>query len=141
MFSGLVYAQSRLRKVVMKKGYIAYNLTESSRAKLLSEFPPKFSKVVAHHITVQFGVSNLEPLPVTPFKVEVIGYACNDQIECVVVRVDDKERRSSDGKLLHITLSHNEEAKPVMSNDLLMDQEYTPVSPLEIEVVPTFNTF
>lgn len=125
----------------MSKGYIAYNLTESSRAKLLSEFPPKFSKVVAHHITFQFGVDSSTPLPPVPQKVEVVGYACNDKIECVVVRADNKDRRESDGKLMHITLSHSDEAKPVMSNDLLMDAEYTSVSPMEIEVVPTFNKF
>lgn len=125
----------------MSKGYIAYNLTESSRAKLLSEFPPKFSKVVAHHITNMFGVDSSTPLPPIPKKVEVIGYACNEQIECVVVRVDNKERRESDSKLMHITLSHSDESKPVMSNDLLMDAEYTAIIPLEIEVVPTFNKF
>lgn len=125
----------------MSKGYIAYNLTESSRAKLLSEFPPKFSKVVAHHITNIFGVDSSTPLPPIPKKVEVIGYACNDKIECVVVRVDNKERRESDSKLMHITLSHSNEVKPVISNDLLMDAEYTAVIPLEIEVVPTFNNF
>ena len=108
----------------MSKGYIAYNLTESSRAKLLGEFPPKFTKVVAHHITIMFGVDSSALLPAVPEKVEVVGYASNDKIECVVVRVDGKERRESDGKLLHITLSHNDDAKPVMSNDLLMDAEY-----------------
>jgi hypothetical protein len=125
----------------MSKGYIAYNLTEASRAKLLGEFPPKFSKVVAHHITLQFGVDDSTPLPPTPQKAEVIGYACNDKIECVVARVDNQERRAVDGKLLHITLSHSDEAKPVMSNDLLTDMEYTPVSPIEIIVEPTFNKF
>lgn len=125
----------------MIKGYIAYNLTEASRANLLSAFPPKFSKVVAHHITIMFGVNNTTPLPPIPQKVEVIGYACNEQIECLVVRADNKERRESDGKLMHITLSHSDEAKPVMSNDLLMDAEYTSVSPIEIEVDPTFNKF
>lgn len=125
----------------MSKGYISYNLTEESRAKILSEFPPKFSKVVAHHITVQFGVNDSVPLPVPPQKVEVIGYASNEKIECVVVRVDSKERRESDGKLMHITLSRSDEAKSVMSNELLMDAEYNAVSPFEIKVEPTFNKF
>lgn len=123
------------------KGYIAYNLTETSRAKLLAEFPPQFSKVVAHHITIEFGVDNSTPLPPTPVNAEVIGYAKNEKIECVVVRIDGKTRRPVDGKLLHITLSHSEDAKPVMSNDLLMDVEYTAISPIKIEVTPTFNKF
>lgn len=125
----------------MSKGYIAYNLTEDSRAKLLGEFPPKFRNVVAHHITILFGVDESSALPDIPQKVEVIGYASNDKIECVVVRVDGKERRPSDGKLMHITLSHSNEAKPVMSNNLLMDAEYTSISPFEIEVIPCFNKF
>jgi hypothetical protein len=123
------------------KGYIAYNLTDKSRGEILANFPPKFSKVVAHHITLEFGVDDLIPLPSIPQKAEVIGYACNDKIECLVVRVDGQTRRNSDGKLLHITLSHSIEAKPVMSNELLMDVEYTSVTPLSIEVVPKFNKF
>lgn len=123
------------------KGYIAYNLTDKSRGEILANFPPKFSKVIAHHITLEFGVEDSNPLPSIPQKAEVIGYACNDKIECLVVRVDNQTRRNSDGKLLHITLSHSPEAKPVMSNELLMDVEYTAVTPLPIEVVPKFNKF
>jgi hypothetical protein len=125
----------------MTKGYIAYNLTEESRSKLLAAFPSKYSKVVAHHITCMFGVDSSTPLPAMPKLVEVVGYSSNEMIECVVVRVDSKERRDGDGKLYHITLSHTEAAKPVMSNDLLMDKEYTSVSPMRLEVVPTFNKF
>lgn len=123
------------------KGYLAYNLTDDSRAKVLSTFAPKFDKVVCHHITVKFGVSGNEvKTPNTPKKVEVIGYASNDKIECVVVRVDGKTHRDSDGKLFHITLSHTNEAKPVMSNDLLMNG-FKPVTPFEITVEPKFNKF
>ena len=122
------------------KGYLAYNLTDSARGELLARFSPKFSKIIAHHITIAFGVDSSQPLPEVPTQVEVIGYACNEKIECVVVEIDGKQRRS-DGKLFHITLSHNDEAKPVMSNDLLMDKGFEPVERFSITVEPKFNQF
>lgn len=122
------------------KGYIAYNLVGKSYDAIVSRFYPKFSKVVAHHITVAFNVSDKEPMPPKPKQVKVIGYACNEKIECLVVEIDGVKTRG-DGKLFHITLSHSPDAKPVMSNDLLQSQGYEPCDHFEIEVVPTFNAF
>lgn len=122
------------------KGYIAYNLNARSRDEIINRFYPKFSKVVVHHITAAFNVSDKEPLPEKPKKVVVVGYACDEKIECVVVEIDGVKTRS-DGKLFHITLSHSAEAKPVMSNDLLQRQGFEPCDHFEIEVTPTFNAF
>lgn len=123
----------------MKKGYLAYNLTEKAQALLLVKFPPKFKKVIAHHITYAFGVSEDAPLP-PKASVKVVGYASNENIECVVVEVGGTSKRA-DGSTYHITLSHNEKAKPVQSNDLLKEKGYEPVEAFEIETVPTFNGF
>lgn len=79
-------------------------------------------------------------MPPKPKQVKVIGYACNEKIECLVVEIDGVKTRG-DGKLFHITLSHSPDAKPVMSNDLLQSQGYEPCDHFEIEVVPTFNAF
>ncbi len=123
----------------MSKGYVAYNLTSSSREKILSSFTPKFTKVIAHHITLAFGVDSSYPLP-SNFQAKVVGYSNNENIECLVVEIAGNIYRP-DGKVFHITLSHNEKAKPVDSNILLATKGYSPVSPFEIEVVPTFNAF
>lgn len=34
------------------KCYLAYNLTERTRRQLMESFPPRYSRVVAHHIRV-----------------------------------------------------------------------------------------
>ena len=122
----------------MKKGYIAYNLTASAREKILNLFPPKFSNVIAHHTTFSFGVNENTPLPEAA-DIEVIGYACNNNIECVVVNVNGSSVRG-DGGTYHITLSHNDNAKPVHSNDLIKEG-FDLVTPITLETVPTFNAF
>lgn len=122
------------------RGYIAYNLTDRSRNEVITKFYPKFTKVVAHHITVAFNVSDTEPMPSVPTSAKVVGYACNEIIECLVVEINGNRHRA-DGKLFHVTLSHSHEAKPVMSNDLLQAQGYTECEPFNIEVIPTFNSF
>ena len=122
------------------RGYIAYNLTANSHREVIAKFNPKFEKVVAHHITVAFNVSDTEPMPSIPNSAKVVGYACNDKIECLVVEINGSRHRA-DGKLFHVTLSHSREAKPVMSNDLLQAQGYTECEPFNINVVPAFNSF
>ena len=122
------------------RGYIAYNLTARSHNEVIAKFYPKFAKVVAHHITVAFNVSDKDPVPSKPNSAKVVGYACNEMIECLVVEINGNRYRA-DGKLFHVTLSHTREAKPVMSNDLLQAQVYTECEPFDIEVTPSFNAF
>lgn len=122
------------------KGYIAYNLTDVCRAEILGRFAPKFANVIVHHITHSFNVSHEDALPPMPVSAKVIGYASNEKIEALVVEIDGTSIRG-DGKLMHITLSHTPEAKPVMSNDLLSSQGFEPCEHFTIEVIPTFNAF
>ena len=90
--------------------YSAYVLTPQSRDLLLQHFPPQFDKIVAHHCTYAF------PDKITPPTIQsilVIGYASNDQIECLVVTIDGSFQRPSGG-IYHITWSLDSEknAKP-----------------------------
>ena len=57
--------------------YTGYLLSESSRNKLLSLFPPKYHDVVCHHITEKFGVPHDAQVPPQPESFVVIGYAEN----------------------------------------------------------------
>lgn len=125
---------------MIMNGYVAYNLTSVSRVEILRRFKPKFeNNVVAHHITHQFGVSDTCQLPPKPAKVEVVGYASDGKIECLVVEVDGSSKRP-DGALYHVTLSHTNEATPKMSNDLLK-KGWEPCPPFLIEASPVFNAF
>lgn len=114
--------------------YSCYLLTPNSRLMLLKHFKPKFSKSIAHHVTYAFPSETLPPLA----KLEVVGYASDDKIECLVVSVDGNTTRA-DGSTYHVTWSLDpNKAKPVMSNTLLKTTAWTPVVPvIEIQGIPS----
>ena len=105
--------------------YLAFVLSEVSRTLLLQKFQPKFSKVIAHHITLDFCPTQKsiddyqDMLSLCPI-VTVYGYAQGDGVECVAVNCANTSQRL-DGKFFHITLSVEPPHKPVESN-LLFDQ-------------------
>lgn len=103
-------------------GYIAYQLRDKTKKELLNEFKPLFNNVKCDHITYKFGVPPTSNLP-SHTEGYVIGYKKGDGIEALVVDINDKNIRS-DGKLYHITLSHDDKHKPVHSNNLLADNKY-----------------
>ena len=118
------------------KGYIAYNLNSESISQIQGIFVPKFKKAVCHHVTLEFGVDSNKPLPSVE-QVVAIAYACNENIECLVVSVNGTTHRP-DGSFYHVTLSHNENAKPFDSNKL---KDHTPIEQFEIEGKVVFNPF
>lgn len=112
--------------------YSAYILTETSRDFLLQRFKPMFPEVIAHHIT--FCFPDKGPPPEVSV-VEVIGYANDDRIECLIAQLDGETERPSGGTY-HITLSLDraQGAKPVHSNGLIKKGWQTLEKPLKIEV-------
>lgn len=113
--------------------YEAFILTSESRAALAQAFPPKFPLWIGYHITHSFGVPKQANVPYgeqTHGWFEVIGYAVEDGLEALVVRVTTKERRP-DGKRYHVTWSLDpcKGKKPVHSNDLIAKgfQRHDPV--------------
>jgi hypothetical protein len=106
----------------LKNTYLAFVLSPASRERLLTIFKPKFSKVICHHVTIDF---NLTEDRLKKFKhlldeapgVLVKGYACGDGIECISVKVGSNSIRE-DGSFYHITLSLEPPHKPVESNKL-----------------------
>lgn len=125
----------------MKKGYIAFVLTDQSRNELAKIFQPLYDKWIGHHITYEFGVNDSSPLPKVS-NVQVVGY-CSDYLglECLVVAVDGDIRRN-DGKIYHITWSLNKNRKPVESNNLLANQGFTKLDmPIGVDVDAEFIAF
>jgi len=104
--------------------YFAYELTDKSRAELLQAFPPKFSKVICHHITIDFNPTQdkLDAFLSTGSKlaVKVVGIAVGNGVQCLVVSINGHTNRL-DGSFYHITLSVEPPHKPVESN-LLKDK-------------------
>lgn len=105
--------------------YTAYVLDDGARDALLAKFPPKYPKVIAHHITVQFPVPQGTEPP-APANVKVIGYAdSGDGLEALVCTVNGRSERP-DGKRWHITWSLDpEKYSPVDSNKLLAQSKFT----------------
>jgi len=118
--------------------YTCYLLSDTARETLLKLYPPKYSRVICHHITIQFGAPEGTPLPEKPKVVEVVGYANDeDGLEAFTVRVDGKDKRP-DGKLYHITHSLNpSKFKPVDSNTLVNSAgSVKKIDPIVIKVLP-----
>jgi hypothetical protein len=101
--------------------YTAYALTSTARELLLDKFPPKYEKVLAHHVTVEFGVPADTNLPEDAV-LKVIGEAdSGDGLQALVVSVNGSTRRP-DGGTFHVTWSLDpEKYKPVDSNELIRD--------------------
>lgn len=94
------------------KGYSCYTIPTDVRTRIFEQFPPKYSRVIANHITETFGITSTEmALPKNTKKTErqnninVYGYLdSGDGIETLLVTVNGKFARP-DGKHFHITLS------------------------------------
>jgi len=117
--------------------YTAYVLDKKSRRELAKKFPPKHDEFIGHHITVNFGVPKGTPKPSQPKKVEVVGYANNDDgLEALVVAVNGKTDRPG-GSKYHITwsLNRSEGFKPVHSNKLI-SKGYEKIDPIPITITP-----
>ncbi len=115
--------------------FTAYVLTNETKEVLLKRFPPKFDRTVAHHITVQFGVTEDTILP-DPASIKVVGYVEEkDGIEALVVSINDSVRRP-DAKYYHITWSLDpDKYKPKDSNNIIRG-DYTLILPITIEATP-----
>ena len=124
-----------------RKGYSGYRITHSGRLYLLMNISPKFSKVIAHHVTHEFGVT--ESLPPNAEEVKVIAVANNEKIQAAVVEVDGVSVRP-DGGVYHITISldSDSDASPKDSNALLKDiVNWNEIQPFYVEVKPEFFPF
>lgn len=104
--------------------YSAYIINEGSRNTLIEMFPPQYSKVVAHHITVQFGSVTHNDVPELA-EINVVGYLnTGDGLEVLIVSVNGSVSRP-DGSTYHITWSLQNGYKPVDSNKAIVKYGYT----------------
>ena len=124
-------------KEVLLEMYTAYVLDEQSRWYLTQVFPPKYSNVIGHHVTVNFGVPATTEAP-SPAVIQVVGYAdSGDGIEALVVSVNGRTERP-DGSTYHITWSIDPVSgyKPKDSNALVRQNWKPRAIPIPIETTP-----
>lgn len=100
--------------------YTGWLLPQDERARLLDLITPAYPDVVAHHVTLSFGVPADTPAPENAMG-EVVGIVDDGAgVQALVVRVNGTTQRP-DGSTFHITWSLDKAAgrKAVHSNAVI----------------------
>ena len=110
-----------------------WKLPPDERKRLLDRFPPRYANVIADHVTLQVGGTELPPEP----KARIVGRADDGHgLECLVAELDGTTDRP-DGSTFHITWSLGPGRRPVESNDLLRGEGWDAIeSPVPIDLEP-----
>ncbi len=95
------------------------------RDRLLAAFPPAYSRVIAHHVTLRAGVRPGHPPP-RETEGWVLGIADDGMgVQALVVELGGTVRRP-DSSTYHITWSLAAGRKPVESNDVIRERGWVP---------------
>lgn len=112
-----------------------WKLPRDERERLLEQFPPRYDRTIADHVTLQSRASAQTPLP-REVDAEIVGCADDeDSLECLVVAVDGTTDRP-DGSTYHITWSLGPGRRAKESNDVLRDQGWKQIDraiPIQLE--------
>lgn len=114
---------------------IGWLLAKEDREWLLEQFPPKFEKTVAHHVTLKSDAER-EPLP-SKVQAAIVGRTDDRQgVEAMVVSVDGTTDRP-DGSTYHITWSLEDGRRARESNDVLKERGWERLDrPVPIKLEP-----
>lgn len=122
----------------MAKGdtVIGWKVGKEDRRALLKHCPPKYSNVVADHVTLRADATAETPLP-RAVHAAVVGRADDGQgVECLVVALDGSTDRP-DGSTYHITWSLKSGRTAIESNDVLRDDGWKHFDmPIPITLIP-----
>ena len=115
---------------------IGWKLNREQRNELLQQFLPKFSQVVADHVTLAARVRRDAELPSEQHG-EVVGRVDDGNgVEALVVRIDGTTDRP-DGSTYHITWSLSPGRKARESNDVIARLGWEEIDlPLPIKLDP-----
>jgi hypothetical protein len=110
-----------------------WKLPPEERERLLERFPPKYENVIADHVTLRVGGTELPRKP----EVRIVGRADDGRsLECLVAELDGTTDRP-DGSTYHITWSLGPGRKAIESNDVLRELGWEGIStPIPIELEP-----
>jgi hypothetical protein len=114
---------------------IGWLLAEEDREKLFEQFPPKYEKTVAHHVTLK---SDAEQDPIPPaVKAQLVGQADDEKgVQAMVVAIDGTTDRP-DGSTYHITWSLGDGRRARESNDVLRERGWEALDhPIPISLEP-----
>lgn len=114
---------------------IGWLLADDDRGKLLRQFPPKFEKTVAHHVTLKSEAEG-DPLP-DKVNAEIVGHTDDGSgVEAMIVAIDGTTDRP-DGSTYHITWSLGDGRRARESNDVIRERGWKKLDrPIPIELHP-----
>lgn len=109
---------------------------QAERVALLARFPPRYGRVVAHHVTLKFGDRDAQ----TPGEVtaQVVGEADDGAgVQAMVVAIGGSTARP-DGGTFHITWSLAPGREARESNAVIAARSWTPLdAPVPVRLIPT----
>jgi hypothetical protein len=117
-------------------GVIGWALDDDQRKELLLQFPPRFERTVADHVTLAAKVRKDAELP-GENTCEIVGRIDDGAgVEALVVSIDGSPDRP-DGSTYHITWSLGPGRKAKESNDVIRERGWTPVElPMPVMLKP-----
>jgi hypothetical protein len=119
------------------KGYTGWEIPKARRTQLLRTFPPRYQNVIAHHVTMAFGVDDDYPLP-TAVDGWIVGMADDGLgVQAMVVEIGGTTKRP-DGSTYHSTWSLGPERKAKESNDVIKLYGFKPVRRTPLSLTPMF---
>ena len=114
---------------------IGWTLDERERGELLESHPPRYAKVVAHHVTLATDAQDRALPPAV--RAAIVGRTDDDAgVEAMVVTIDGETARP-DGSTFHITWSLGDGRRARESNDVLKARGWEEFDhPLSISLTP-----
>lgn len=115
---------------------IGWKVDRDQRRELLLQFPPRFSEVVADHVTLSAKVDRKSELPSETFG-EIVGRVDDGKgVEAMVVSIGGTTDRP-DGSTYHITWSLAKGRRAKESNDVIRDRGWEKLElPMPVRLEP-----
>jgi hypothetical protein len=115
---------------------IGWKLDPAQRKELLQQFPPRFSEVVADHVTLRAKAASNAPLPEENIG-EIVGRVNDGKgVEAMVVSIGGTTDRP-DGSTYHITWSLSKGRHAKESNDVIRELGWTKIElPMPVQLKP-----
>lgn len=116
---------------------IGWLLDPDQRMELLQQFPPRYPRVIAHHVTLQTRAHGIADLP-SERTGEIVGRADDGRgVEALVVRIGGTTDRP-DGSTYHITWSLADGRTPKESNTVIAEHGWSAIDlPMSVALIPS----
>ena len=116
---------------------LGWKLDREQREELLRQFPPRYARAIADHVTFRHAAGRDDPLPDPASDAEIIGRADDGLgVEAMVVRLGGTTDRP-DGSTWHITWSLRPGRRAKESNDVIAASGWTAFQkPVPVRLTP-----